>query len=146
MTAFLSSRTVGPAEVTTLSTTTPVYLDDVMAVSTVDSRGLDLYPALSPVGDTVASISGIMVKRTDGLPMAAGDLVITPPTYASPWISANAAGVPAMAINWWQGVGALSLISTDGGDVTYAIAVSFVTTANRRLTYTAVQVVSAEVG
>lgn len=132
----------------------PVRLPDAMCVSTVDTRGIDLYPSLFPVSDSVGAITTILVTRLDELPIAEGDLMITPVGKASPWISANLAGVPNMAINWWQGVGTMAQISdqVEVGDVitppcvAYNIAVSFLTTAGRQLTYTALQLVSPIVG
>jgi hypothetical protein len=117
-----------------------------MCVSTTDTRGLDLYPSLYPVNDTVAAITSITVSRLDNLPLEPGDLLITPTGFVPPWISANLAGVPAMAINWWQGVGALAQISPSGCAVDYLITVSFVTAAGRPLTYTATQLVSPVLG
>ena len=121
----------------------PVPLDEVMATSSLDARGLDLFFVLSPLADTVASITAVTVTRQDGLPVGVGDLIITPPNTVTPWVSANAAGVAAMAVNWWQGVGTLTQISTDGNDVTYLIAVTLTTVAGRSLVFTASQVVSA---
>ena len=121
----------------------PVPLDEVMATSSLDARGLDLFFVLSPLADTVASVTAVTVTRQDGLPVGVGDLIITPPNTVTPWVSANAAGVAAMAVNWWQGVGTLAQISTDGNDVTYLIAVTLTTVAGRRLVFTASQVVSA---
>jgi len=123
----------------------PVPLDEVMATSSVDARGLDLFALLSPLGDTIASISSVTVTRQDGLPVGVGDLLITPPNTINPWISANAAGVAAMAVNWFQGVGTLAQISPSGIDVTYLLMVSLVTIAGRRLVFTASQVVSPTV-
>ena len=121
----------------------PVPLDEVMATSSLDARGLDLFFVLSPLADTVASVTAVTVTRQDGLPVGVGDLIITPPNTVTPWVSANAAGVAAMAVNWWQGVGTLAQISTDGNDVTYLIAVTLTTVAGRSLVFTASQVVSA---
>lgn len=123
-----------------------VRLEDVMCASTLDTRGLDLYPTLNPISDTVASISSVLVKRVDGQRIATGDLQITPPGSAVPFISANAAGVLAMVVNWWQGVGTFAQISTDGNSVDYEIQVSFTTTLGRHLVYTALQLVSQNVG
>ena len=121
----------------------PVPLDEVMATSSLDARGLDLFFVLSPLADTVASVASVVASRADGLPTDTTDLTITPAGSAAPWVSANAAGVAAMAVNWWQGVGTLAQISTDGNDVTYLIAVTLTTVAGRSLVFTASQVVSA---
>ena len=120
----------------------PVPLDEVMATSSLDARGIDLFFVLSPLADTVASVASVVASRADGLPTDATDLTITPAGSAAPWVSANVAGVAAMAVNWWQGVGTLAQISTDGNDVTYLIAVTLTTVAGRRLVFTASQVVS----
>lgn len=126
-----------------MSTSTPVRLEDVMRDATVDTRGLNLAPALDEVGDSVATISSVTVARVDKLPVTAIDLSISPVGYVTPWISANADGLLASAINWWQGVGAGATID---GDVDYRITVAFVTTGGRNLRYDALQLVSATVG
>ena len=120
----------------------PVPLDEVMATSSTDARGLDFFAVLSSLGDTVASITSVVVTRQDGLPVGVGDLLITPPNVSIPWVSANAAGVAAMAVNWWQGVGMIAQISSDGSDVTYIITINLTTTAGRQLAFTASQLVS----
>ncbi len=121
----------------------PVPIDEVMATSSVDARGLDLFTILSPLADTIASITGIIVTRSDNRPAGIGDLIITPPNTITPWVSPNSASVIAMAVNWWQEVGSLVQISVDGGDVTYLLTITITTAAGRVLVFTASQLVSA---
>ena len=123
----------------------PVAIDEVMAPSTVDARGLDLFALLSPLGDTVAAVGLVSVVRADGLPLASADLTTAPAGLSAPWVSPNWAGVPAMAVNWWQTVGPFAQVSTDGLDVTYLLAVSLTTTSGRQLTFVVTQVVSPTV-
>lgn len=137
------------AEVPVMSIPEPIRLPDTMCFSTIDTRGLNLYPSLFPAGDTVNSITGITVTRCDELPMGPGDLAITPSGYPAPWISPNAAGVTAMAINWWQQVGTAAQVLNGAqsfNEVEYLITVSFNTTGGRDLTFTATQLVSGLVG
>lgn len=123
--------------------TEPVPIEEVMITSSIDTRGIDLFTVLSPLGDTVASVSSVLVARADGLPLTTYDLTTLPPGYANPWISANAAGVPAIAVSWWQQVGTFTQIApSDCNEVTYFLTVNLITTAGRQLAYVVSQVVA----
>jgi hypothetical protein len=136
------ARATRIASVISMSTAQPVILD-LMREGTTDTRGLDLYNALKVENDTVASITSITVVRTDGQPIGVGDLTITPSGFSNPWVSANGAAVPNVAINWWQQVGA-SIASN--GDVQYRITVAFTTAFGRPLEYDALQTVTETLG
>jgi hypothetical protein len=120
-----------------MSTPQPIVLN-YMRQSTVDTRGLDLSQAVAP-GDTIASITSIVVVRNDGHSLSASDLTITPAGYAAPFIGTSRSGQANLSINWWQGVGAV-------GTVGYTITVAFVTAAGAPLAYDAAQQVTATLG
>ena len=121
----------------------PTPIAEVMVTSSTDVRGIDLFAVLSPLGDTVASVSSVLVARTDGLPLTTYDLTTLPPGYAPPWVSVNAAGVPAMAVSWWQQVGTFAQIApSDCNEVTYLLTVNLITTAGRQLAYVVSQAVA----
>ena len=110
-----------------------------MAFDTVDTRGLDLYPSLYPVGDAIASVISVTVKRCDDSPLVESDLTTYPDGRSPPAVVPNPAGVPAMAVAWWQAVG--SPCSTDDLSVDYVITVKVVTIGGRRLAYAVAQTV-----
>jgi hypothetical protein len=137
--------TVNLTQAFSIPTSQPVALP-LMLADTVDTRGVDLYPLLGPpVNDTVVSVTSATVTRQDGLPINSSDLVVTPLDTLAPWIAPNLAGVPAVAVAWWQGVGAVATVAQPNG-VTYLLEIAYVTAAGRSLGVTLAQTVSASAG
>lgn len=122
-----------------MSTIEPIRLEIMQAGTTadpvVDTRGLDLAPALSIENDTVATILGIDIVRSDGKTIVAGDLVISPTGFAAPWIGPNLDTPPKSdtVVNWWQKAVELQYPLDIQGNVQYLLTIRFATTAGRLL-------------
>ena len=127
--------------VVTMASPQPIPLDD-MRQSTTDSRGMDLSKVLSVENDTIVNISGVTVARVDGQSLGAEDLTITPGGYSAPFITANAAGLPATQVNWWQQVGAVAAAANVG----YVVTVAYQTAAGRDLESDGFQLVTQTIG
>jgi hypothetical protein len=106
-----------------------------MRAGALDTRGDDLTLAVSPVSDSLTSVS-ITVARRDGVAMGANDLTVTPPLYPPPWIT-------GFVVNWWQSSGAAIARS---GPVDYQITITAQTAAGRIVVHDLYQLVTAALG
>jgi hypothetical protein len=127
---------------------TPPFVGSLRGGS-VEARQLDFTPELLPLGSGILSVLGISVQRIDGAPMTPGDLTITPPGTAGPWLSGsitNAAGISvgAAIVGWWETAAAQIAVS---GPVYYKVSITVATSSGETpLTRDCYQIVTNALG
>jgi hypothetical protein len=100
-----------------------------LRVGDTDTRTKNFAPDLSQIPDTISSVSGVTITRTDGVQMGATDLQVS----AQPGLDSSATQV-TLQLN--QGV----------SGVTYDVAITIATVGGRTLTRDTQILVAAAVG